>query len=100
MVGAALGVLFALAAKRLRLHSTRAIAGGLVYGIAAMVFMSLVVLPPAAALFGAGEPISRMGEEIGWPTFVAQFAVFGFVLGLWLYLRPQDVGEAPKSVRN
>jgi uncharacterized membrane protein YagU involved in acid resistance len=100
MMGAALGVPFALAAKRLRLRSTRAIAGGLVYGIAAMVFMSLVVLPQAAALFAAGQPISRMADEIGWPTFVAQFAVFGFVLGLWLYLRPQDIGQAPRSAPN
>ncbi len=100
MVGGALGALFALAGKKLRLHGTRAIAGGLVYGIAAMVFMSLVVLPQAAGLFGAGEPISRMGSEIGWATFMAQFAVFGLVLGLWLCLRPQDIGEAPRSARN
>jgi uncharacterized membrane protein YagU involved in acid resistance len=100
MVGGALGALFALVAKGLRLHGIRAIAGGLVYGIAAMVFMSLVVLPQAAALFAAGQPISRMGDEIGWPTFVAQFAVFGFALGLWLYVRPQDIGEAPRSAPN
>jgi uncharacterized membrane protein YagU involved in acid resistance len=92
MVGGAFGALFALVARRLRLHGPRAIAGGLVYGIVAMVFMSLVVLPQAAALSGAGEPIARMGAEIGWPTFVGEFAVFGFVLGLWLYLRPQHIG--------
>jgi hypothetical protein len=100
MVGGALGALFALVAKRLRLHGARAIAGGLVYGIAVMAFMSLAVLPRAAALFAAGEPLSRMGDVIGWPTFVAQFAVFGFVLGLWLYLRPQDIGEARRSAPN
>jgi hypothetical protein len=100
MVGGALGALFALVAKGLHLHGLRALAGGLVYGIAVMVFMSLVVLPQAATVFAAGEPISGMGDEIGWPTFAAQFAVFGFVLGLWLYLRPQDIGEAPRSTRN
>ena len=100
MVGGVLGAVFALVAKRFRLHGARAIAGGLLYGIVAMVFMSLVVLPQAATLFAAGEPISRMGHEIGWLTFVAQFAVFGLVLGLWLYLRPRDVGEAPRGGPN
>jgi hypothetical protein len=100
MVGGALGAPFALAAKRLGLSGTRAIGAGLVYAVAAMVLMSLVVLPEAAALFGAGHPISRMGSEVGWASFVAEFAVFGLVLGLWLYLRPQDVGQAPRSTRN
>src|SRR5919198_1653984 len=99
MVGGALGALFALVAKKVHLHGPRALAGGLLYGLAVMVLMSLVVLPQAARLFAAGQPISRMGNEIGWPTFVAQFVVFGFVLGLWLYLRPQDIGEAPRSAR-
>jgi uncharacterized membrane protein YagU involved in acid resistance len=100
MVGGALGAVFAVVARRFRLHGPRAIAGGVVYGIAAMAFMSLVVLPQAAVLFAAGEPISRMGDEIGWTTFVAQFVVFGLALGLWPYLRPQDIGEAPSSARN
>jgi uncharacterized membrane protein YagU involved in acid resistance len=99
MVGGALGVAFALVAKKLHLHGLRALAGGLVYGLAAMALMSLVVLPQAATLFAAGKPISRMGDQIGWPTFVAQFAVFGFVLGLWLYFRPQDIGETPRTAR-
>ena len=99
MVGGALGALFAVVARKLHLHGLPALAGGLVYGLAAMVLMSLVVLPQAATLFAAGQPISRMGDEIGWPTFVAEFAIFGLVLGLWLYFRPQDIGEAPRSAR-
>jgi hypothetical protein len=91
LLGGALGGLFAVAAKRLRLQGTRAILGGLVYGLAVMVVMSLLVLPQAAKLFGAGEPISRMGAEVGWPTFIAHFAVFGLALGAWLFLRPQDI---------
>lgn len=93
LVGGALGGMFALVARWLRLQGTRAIVGGLVYGLAVMVVMSLLVLPRAADLFGAGEPISRMGAEVGWPTFVSHFAVFGLALGSWLFLRPQDVSQ-------
>jgi hypothetical protein len=93
LVGGVLGGVFAVVADRVRLHGTRAIVGGLVYGLAVMTVMSLVVLPQAANLFGAGEPISRMGAEVGWPTFAAQFAVFGLVLGSWLFLRPQDISH-------
>jgi hypothetical protein len=70
------------------------VAGGLVYGLVVMVLMSALVLPPTAALFGAGEPISRMGSEIGWATFAVLHAIFGLALGGWLYLRPQDLEEA------
>jgi hypothetical protein len=58
-----------------------------------MVVMSVLVLPRVADLFGAGEPISRMGAEVGWPTFATQFAVFGLALGSWVFLRPQDIGH-------
>jgi hypothetical protein len=40
---------------------------------------------------GAGEPISRMGGDIGWLTWVALHVIFGLALGLWVYVRPQDV---------
>jgi hypothetical protein len=91
IVAGVLGLLFTLVAMRLRLRGTRALAGGLVYGLVVMALMSALVLPQAAAFFGAGEPISRMGSEIGWATFVALHAVFGLSLGAWLYLRPQDL---------
>jgi hypothetical protein len=55
--------------------------------------MSLLVLPRVGAMSGAGKPISEMGAEVGWPTFVSYFVVFGLVLGAWVYLRPQDIGE-------
>jgi hypothetical protein len=93
LLGGAFGGLFAVVAKKLRLQGTRAILGGVVYGLGVMVVMSLAVLPGAAKLFGAGEPISRMGAEVGWPTFVAQFAVFGLALGGWPFLRPQDIHD-------
>ena len=56
-----------------------------------------LVLPRVAAMSGAGHPIAHMGDEVGWPTFVSYFVVFGLVLGAWLYLRPQDIGEPRRS---
>ena len=58
-----------------------------------MVLMSAVALPLAAEMTGAGEPISRMGGEIGWPTWVVLHAIFGLALGAWVYVRPQDVAR-------
>ena len=91
MVGALLGALFALLAPRLRLRDRRALWGGLIYGLAVMVLMSTLLLPLAAEMTGAGQPISRMGGEIGWPTWVVLHAIFGLALGTWVYVRPQDV---------
>lgn len=91
IVAGVLGALFTVVAMTLHLRGTRALAGGLIYGLVVMVLMSALVLPPTAALFGAGEPISRMGSEIGWATFAVLHAIFGLTLGAWLYLRPQDL---------
>jgi uncharacterized membrane protein YagU involved in acid resistance len=91
IVAGMFGAVFALVARRLHFHGTKAIVGGLVYGFTAMVVMSALVLPLAASLSGAGDPISRMGSEMGWPTFVAVHAVFGLALGTWIYVRPQDI---------
>ena len=82
-----------MTARRLGLHGTGPLLGGLGYGMAVMVVMSLLVLPRAADRLGAGEPISQMGAEAGWATFIAQFAVFGLALGAWLFIRPQDIGD-------
>jgi uncharacterized membrane protein YagU involved in acid resistance len=91
MVGALLGALFAVLAPRFRLRDTRALWGGVIYGLAVMALTSALLLPLAAEMSGAGEPISRMGGEIGWPTWVALHAIFGLALGAWVYVRPQDV---------
>ena len=91
MVGAVFGVLFAVLAMRLRLRDKRALWGGLIYGLAVMVLTSVVLLPLAGQMSGAGEAISRMGGEIGWPTWVVLHAIFGLALGTWVYVRPQDV---------
>lgn len=91
IVGGILGALFSLLALKLRLAGTRALVGGLAYGLVVMAVMSALVLPIAASMSGAGEPISRMGSEIGWPTFAVLHALFGLALGAWIYVRPQDL---------
>jgi hypothetical protein len=91
MVGAAFGALFAVLAMRLHLRDRRALVGGLIYGLAVMVVMSALVLPIAAGMSGAGQPISRMGGDIGWPTWIVLHAIYGLALGAWIYVRPQDV---------
>jgi len=100
-VGGALGALFGVVARLLHLHGFRALPAGVVYGLAVMGFMTVLVLPWVGSMSGAGRPITHMGDEVGWPTFVSYFAVFGLVLGAWLYVRPQDIGEArrPTSAR-
>jgi hypothetical protein len=91
IVAGILGALFSLVALKLRFAGTRALVGGVIYGLAVMVVMSAVVLPLAASTSGAGDPISRMGSEIGWPTFAALHVIFGLLLGTWIYVRPQDL---------
>jgi hypothetical protein len=91
VVAGIFGALFAVVATRLRLRGTQVLVGGLVYGLAVMVLMSALVLPLAGAAFDAGDPIARMGSEIGWATFAALHAVFGLALGTWIYVRPQDL---------
>jgi hypothetical protein len=97
IVGGTLGAVFGVLAKALRLTGGRALAGGVAYGLTAMGLMTLLVLPRVGAASGAGRPIVHMGAELGWPTFVAYFVVFGLALGAWLYLRPQDIGEPRRA---
>jgi hypothetical protein len=97
LVGGTLGALFGVVARVLRLHGARALAGGAAYGITVMVLMSRLVLPRVGAMSGAGQPITHMGDEVGWPTFVSYFVIFGLVLGVWLYLRPQDIDEPRRA---
>ena len=91
MVGAFFGALFAVLAMKLHLREKRALVAGLIYGLVVMVLMSALVLPMAAQMSGAGQPMSRMGGEIGWPTWIVLHAIFGLALGAWIYVRPQDV---------
>jgi hypothetical protein len=40
-----------------------------------------------------------MPEIVGWGTFTIEHVIYGFVLGLWPALRPQDLslGRKPQS---
>ena len=98
-VGGVFGAVFSGIARRLRPRGPMALLCGVGYGLAVMLVMSYLVLPPAASLFGTGDPIARMGSEVGWPTFVATFAIFGLTLGSWVYLRPEDVGMTKAGTR-
>ena len=91
IVGSVLGAIFALLAMKLHLREKRALVAGLVYGLAVMALMSVLVLPVVAQMTGAGKAISQMGGDIGWLTWVVLHAIFGLALGLWVYVRPQDV---------
>jgi hypothetical protein len=93
IVAGVFGALFALVGTRLRVAGTQPLVAGLVYGLAVMVLMSALVLPVVGAASGAGDPISRMGGEVGWPTFAVLHAIFGLALGTWLHVRPQDFEE-------
>lgn len=89
--GAMLGGIFGVIAWWLRLRGPAAPVVGVGYGVAVMIVDSFIVLPIAASLFGGGTPIRDMPQMVGWGTFTIEHAIYGFVLGLWPALRPQDV---------
>jgi hypothetical protein len=93
-VGCFFGALFALAARRLRLHGPAALAAGVVYGLAVMTFMAFVGLPLVARVLGGGEVITGLPGDLGWPIFVVAHALYGLVLGVWILWRPGDLALA------
>jgi hypothetical protein len=92
-VGAFFGALFGLVARGARLRGSGAVAAGILYGLGVIALMSVVVLPAAGRLSGAGEPISNLAGRVGWATFAAAHVLFGLVLGLWVLVRPSDVAQ-------
>jgi hypothetical protein len=99
-VGALFGAVFGLAARAARLRGAAAVAAGALYGLVVMALMSLVVLPAAGGLSGAGEPISNLAGRVGWATFAAAHLLFGLALGLWVLVRPWDVARDPTAARD
>lgn len=78
MWGALFGVLLAV----MRIPRALVVPIGVAYGIAVMLVMAFVVLPVTAGLFGSGEPIRNMPSMVGWGTFAAEHALFGFLVGV------------------
>jgi hypothetical protein len=97
-VGCFFGAVFALVARRLRLHGRAALAGGVLYGLAVMAFMAFAGLPAIAAVLGGGEVIRDLPGGLGWPTFVLAHAVYGLALGIWILWRPGDLALAPTQL--
>jgi hypothetical protein len=93
-VGSFFGAVFALVARRLRLHGPAALAGGVVYGLAVMTFMAVAGLPLVALVLGGGEVITGLPGDLGWQNFVAAHALYGLVLGAWILRRPDDLAIA------
>jgi uncharacterized membrane protein YedE/YeeE len=74
------------------------VAAGVVYGLAVMVVMGLVVVPLADGALSGDPRVASFPRVAGWLTFVVAHVIYGLVLGLWVVLRPQDVGAArPRS---
>ena len=95
MWGALWGAVFFALARALRLRSTAPLASaGIVFGLAVMVFMSVVTLPITAATLGGGRPIEEMPSVVGWGTFSLEHAIFGLALGVWAGARRPGVERA------
>lgn len=82
MWSALYGMIFGLIAYGIHLKGAIAVISGLVYGVLVMVFMSFIMVP----IIGAPNLL----HMLGWPSFTFAHLLFGFVLGLWPVLRPQD----------
>jgi uncharacterized membrane protein YagU involved in acid resistance len=93
-VGAFFGAVFALVARYLRPQGPAALAVGVAYGLAVMLFMAVAGLPLIALVLGGGEVITNMPSDLGWLTFGAAHALYGLVLGAWILWRPGDLAIA------
>ncbi len=83
MVWSALyGMIFGLIAYGIHLKGAAVVISGLAYGVLVMLFMSFIMIPIIGAL--------NLLYMLGWLSFTFAHLLFGFVLGLWPVLRPQD----------
>jgi hypothetical protein len=99
MTGAMYGAVFGLVAARLDLRLGMLVATGLAYGAAVFAMSAFVGLPLAAAVFGAGDPITNMAEMAGWGTFITEHLVFGAALALLLGVTTRARSAAPDLSR-
>lgn len=99
-VGAVWGIVFFALARLLHVRGAIAfLAGGIAFGLAVMLFMSWVTLPITADVVGGGQPIEDMPTIVGWGTFSAEHALFGFVLGAWAAARRTAVARVAEERR-
>ena len=85
-VGLGFGALFGAIAGASGLRPAVTVLAGAVYGLVVLALNGFVLLPVAAAAFGAGEPIREMPSMAGWGTFILEHAIYGVVLGLGVAL--------------
>jgi hypothetical protein len=95
VVGAVLGMVFALIASGLRLRGQRAIVGGVLYGLVVMLLMTFAVLPLIGRVLGPNSGVVDMPRTSGGVTFVLAHVVFGLVLGYWMSHAPIDEETSP-----
>ena len=81
-VGLGFGAVFGLIAWAIGLSRAAIAAVGVVFGLLVLLLDGFVLLPVAAAIFGAGKPISDMATIVGWGTFTLEHAIYGLGLGL------------------
>jgi hypothetical protein len=62
---------------RARLQPRRLFAAGELYGLAAFVLSSFVLLPLPASVTGTGTTISHMARIVGWGSFGGEHLIFG-----------------------
>jgi hypothetical protein len=78
--GAMFGIGFALIARRTPRRAVVPV--GALYGLGVFAFSSVVGLPVAAAITGAGDVIAEMPSTVGWATFAVEHVIFGITLGV------------------
>lgn len=76
------GIVFGLLVGAVRVTRAAVVPVGVGFGLLIMLVMAYAVLPAVAGLFDSGPPIRDMATMVGWGTFAAEHALFGFVLGL------------------
>lgn len=91
------GVVFGAIARVLRLRAVAGVLVGMVYGLVLMVLMDAAVQPATDSLFGGGRYVTHIGSILGWGTWTVGHLIFGGMLGLWVALRPTDVGSDTTS---
>ena len=79
MTGATYGVIFAVVARYLPRALYILVGAG--YGLMVFVVSAFALLPIAASVSSAGDPIRHMAGIVGYETFAVEHLIFGVALG-------------------